>query len=389
MRDREQQRGEVGGRGQLRARARAGGQLSAGVVYVERHPDRLLVGAAALRAQPVRAGVLAVIGCEDHDRVGLQIRPRVERVEHAADLRVDLLLVDEIHSQHLRPARIFERAALVGDGAAGHRRRLLQRRLQPRLAGAQLRRGLGIRRRSGEAVIGRFQQFVGRREARPPVDVMRVDQRDRRAPRSDAGAGEPFDELVGDRRVLFLALLGVAVGRRVGAAVEAVGLEPARRLVGLRAQMPLAPPRRLIALFAQHRPPGRELRAERAARSDRFRQHAAGLVRIETCQHRAARGHAHVRRRVVTLERRRAVAESRQVWQQRVELGLLREPLRRAQLVDDDREDVRPALRLRRDGERRERLRGDDAAAGCRGLPDERPAIDSVWHPWAPISPRA
>src|SRR5437764_32800 len=83
-------------------------------------------------------------------------------------------------------------------------------------------------RAAGERVVDRLEPLVDDRPVREPVDVVRIDQRDRRAPRRARGVVEPLLELVDDLRVVGPAVARVAVGRRVGAAVEVVGLE--RRL---------------------------------------------------------------------------------------------------------------------------------------------------------------
>jgi hypothetical protein len=66
----------------------------------ERDPDRLLVGGADLpREQPVRAGVLAVVGGEHEDGVAeLGLR---HGGDHLADLLVDHALHERVH---VRPA---------------------------------------------------------------------------------------------------------------------------------------------------------------------------------------------------------------------------------------------------------------------------------------------
>ena len=96
---------------------------------------------------------------------------------------------------------------------------------------------------------------------------------------------------------------------------------------------------RPVALLAQHRPPGREPGLELAAAGDQ----AAGLVRVEAGDERAARRRAVVRGGEVALEGDGAAPERRDVGEQPVERRGRREPARRAHLVDDDHEDVRSA----------------------------------------------
>ena len=161
---------------------------------------------------------------------------------------------------------------------------------------------------------------------------------------------EPVLELVDDRRIDLGALARGAVGRGIGPAGEAVGLE---RRVRVRVQVPLAPPRRLVVQVSQQRAPRREAAAQPAAAGD----HAAGLVRVQAGQQRAARGRAVVGRGVVTFEADRLAAQRRDVRQQRVERERCRHPRRRAQLVDEDHEDVRRPV------ERRTAPASADAAA--------------------------
>ncbi len=99
------------------------------VAHVQRHADRLLVGGGALAAHPVRAAVLAVVGGEQDDRVGLHGGLGGERGEHRADLRVDVALQHQVGVHQPRPpAERF--GAAEGDGAEGARGGVLQRALQ-------------------------------------------------------------------------------------------------------------------------------------------------------------------------------------------------------------------------------------------------------------------
>ncbi len=204
------------------------------------------------------------------------------------------------------------------------------------------------------------------------------------------------------------ALAGAAVGRGVGAAREVVVLEqrPAlcrRPLAVVVGEVPLAVPPGVVAVIAQHRPPGRKARIERAAARD----HAAGLVGVEAGQHRRARGRAVVRGRVVAAEGDRPFAQALEVRRQAHAAPRERaEPLREAQLVDHDHEDVRPphGRGARRDavrrlgdgrrarprlrpiagcaatGERRARARASEQAAGDRALLEEGAPVGlAIW----------
>ena len=135
---------------------------------------------------------------------------------------------------------------------------------------------------------------------------------------------------------------GAAVGRRVHAAGEAVALERCfaerrRPVVVVVGQVPLAEPARVVAVLAQHRAPGREARIERAAARD----HAARLVRVEPGQHRRARPACSRWRPCSGARTRPPLRAGAEGWA--AASGAHRgraEPLREAQLVDDDHEDV-------------------------------------------------
>ena len=118
-------------------------------------------------------------------------------------------------------------------------------------------------------------------------------------------------------RVHAPALAGRAVRRGVDAAREAVALErPFARdrgpLVVVMGEMPLAVPAGVVAVLAQHRSPGWKAGVERAAARD----HAAGLVRVETGQQRRARRAAVVGGGVVAGEGDRPFAQAREVGRQ-------------------------------------------------------------------------
>ena len=103
--------------------------------------------------------------------------------------------------------------------------------------------------------------------------------------------------------------------------------------------MPLSVPPGVVAVFAQHRSPGGKAGIQGAAARD----HAAGLMGVQAGQHRRARGRAVVRGRVVPAEGDRPLAQALEVRRQADAAPRDRpEPLREAQLVDHDHEDVRP-----------------------------------------------
>ena len=108
--------------------------------------------------------------------------------------------------------------------------------------------------------------------------------------------------------------------------------------IGAR-QVPLAVPVGGVALIAQHRPPGREPRIERARAGD----HAAGLVGVQSGQHRRAGRRAVVGGGVVAQEADARARQARHVRRQRRRMAAGAEPARRPQLVDHDHEDVRLA----------------------------------------------
>src|SRR5690606_6118849 len=133
--------------------------------------------------------------------------------------------------------------------------------------------------------------------ARVPLDIVRVDEADRGAPGTTVALiVEPFDRLVSDAGVRFLALTGTAVRRGTGAAGEAIRLKAA-----LLGEVPLAVPVGFVALIAQHGSPGRDARVEPRLRR-RWRggwvwflahqgggvrphgQHHAGLVAVQPGQ---------------------------------------------------------------------------------------------------------
>ena len=153
---------------------------------------------------------------------------------------------------------------------------------------------------------------------------------------------EPVGEAARDVRVHLPALAGGAVGRGEDAAGEAIALErlfadergPVVVAVG---QVPLAEPARAVAVLAQHRPPGGKAGVEGASARD----HAARLMRVQAGQQRRARGRAVVRGGVVPGEGHGALAQALEVGGQAQAGRVGREPLREAQLVDDDHEDVR------------------------------------------------
>jgi len=169
----------------------------------------------------------------------------------------------------------------------------------------------------------------------PPRDVVGVDERHRRAPRLAAPfEAQPFAELSGDHRIDGGALPRGAVGRRVGATGEAVGLE---RRVRVGVEMPLAPPPGRVAELAQQRPPRRKAGVQTAVAGDQ----AARLVGVQPGEERPARRAAIVGGGVVPFEADGARAQRGQVGHHRRRQRGGRHPHGRAQLVDHDHEDVR------------------------------------------------
>src|ERR1700726_2360478 len=96
----------------------------------------------------------------------------------------------------------------------------------------------------------------------PPRDVVRIDERHRRAPRFGAPlVREPLVELARDQRIYSPTLARCAVGGGEDAAREPVALERpfAARLapvVVVVREMPLAKPARGVPVLAEHRAPG-------------------------------------------------------------------------------------------------------------------------------------
>ena len=102
-------------------------------------------------------------------------------------------------------------------------------------------------------------------------------------------------------------------------------------------EVPLAVPAGAVAVLAQHRAPRGKAGIERAAAGD----HAAGLMRVQAGQQRRARRTCSHWRRCSGAERHGALAQPPRLRRQARRRGAGDEPLREAQLVDDDHEDVR------------------------------------------------
>ena len=309
----------------------------------QRDADPLLVHRRALASQAVRGPVLAVVGGEDDDRVAHHLGPARQRRHHPADVAVDLELELHVEVQERQPDGL-EAGSAEWHLAEGNRARQLERVLKRRLAaGGELLGRLVVRRqRADPARRGRLGG-VHAAPAPPPGDVVRVHERHRRAPRTvPAGGVVPVLELLGDPAVDAPALAGGAVGRGVGAAVETVALELRRAVAVVPVavavgQVPLAVPVRGVAQLAQHRPPGRKARVERADAGD----HAARLVRVQTGEHRRAGRRAVVGGGVVAREADAGARQRRDVGRQGGAMGARAEPARRSQLVHHDHEDVR------------------------------------------------
>ena len=220
-------------------------------------------------------------------------------------------------------------------------------------------------------------------EAIPPGDVVWVDERNGRAPRLiRRRRGEPVAELPHDQWIYAPAFSRAAVWGGVGAAREAVGLERAnvllRPCVVAAGEVPLAVPIRFVAAFTQDRAPGREVGFERAG----ARHQATGLLAVEACEQHRSCGAAVVGRCVMACEVDAAPAQSRQVRHQARGDRVVLEPLRRAQLVDENHEDVRRAVGARHVNAGRCRVflarepLTDGRAARGHGAASDKPALD-------------
>ncbi len=372
-RERQQQRRDIDARGQsLPLDPGRAGERSAQVADVQRHPDRLLVDPGALAAQPMRAGVLAVVGGEDDDRVGGDGRRRGEHVEHGAEVVVDIALQLQVGVEHARPRRARPPAG-ERDLAEGPCRVLLQRPLHAGLARVKLCGRLEVRR---QLPAQRRHRRLGPDEVRvavPPRDVVGVDEGHRRAPRAVRSVlGEPASELLRDQGVGRETLPGRAVGRGERTAREAPRLER-----GAARQMPLPVPPGLVALIAQHPAEGRKAGIELAAPG----YQAARLMRVQARQERRPRGRAVVGGRVMAPERHGARAQPGEVGQQLRERRRRRPPAGTAHLIDEHDEDVR--RRRRGDAERatrgaRERRRAErERGAGPQRASEERAPVEA------------
>ena len=127
--------------------------------------------------------------------------------------------------------------------------------------------------------------------------------------------------------------------------------------------MPLPVPPGAVTVFAKHRPPGGEAGVQGAAARD----HAARLMGVQAGQHRRAGGRAVVRDGVVPAEGDRPLTQALKVrGQAHAAPGDRAEPLREAQLVDHDHEDVRPPYGRGRRCDAPCRLGGGGSARPCR-----------------------